>query len=105
MKINEWFAVIMAVGLGTITLQAAEETPVKPSDVPESLRDFVVNGMAKGAPTKFFKLESVPPEGKWRVEYFRGKPIAYLLTTRDKIQNGKTNTLILRFQAVNKSEK
>jgi hypothetical protein len=103
MKINKWFAII-AVGLGTIILHAAEETPVKLSDVPEGLRDIVVNGMAKGAPAKFFKLESVPPEGKWRVEYFRGKPIAYLLTTREKIENGKTNTLVVRFDAVRESD-
>src|SRR5688572_10631621 len=99
MKIKVVMTVIVAAGMLTVVSQAGE-TPVKPSEVPEDFRDFVRTNMAKGAPTKFFKLDSAPPGQKWRVEYNRGKPIAYLIETREKIENGKTNTIPVRLDAV-----
>lgn len=95
---NEWLAAI-AVGLVAVIAKGAEETPVKVAEVPEVLRDQVINGLAKGAPTKFFKLDAAPPEGKWRAEFQRdGKPYVFLISTRERVADGKTNTVIVRYE-------
>ena len=88
------------VALLSVFAQAAEEIPMKPADVPEGLRDYVMKEMTKGKPATFYDLGPESPGRKWRVEYFRGKHIAYLITTVDKIENGKTNTVPVKFEVV-----
>jgi hypothetical protein len=105
MKSN-WWIMAAAVALLTAESRSAEQTPVKLSDVPEVVRDQVINGMARGSPTKFYKLDTVPPDGKWQAEFQRDDKLCVLLiSTKDTVVNGKTNVVITRYQAVHRPPK
>ena len=100
MNIKAAMAAFITVALLSAFAQAAEEIPVKPADVPQGLRDFVTKEMTKGKPATFYDLGPESPGRKWRVEYFRGKHIACLITTVEKIENGKTNTVPVKIETV-----
>jgi hypothetical protein len=105
-KDHEKQVVAAAVGLLAAESRSAEQTPAKLSEVPEVVRDQVINGMARGAATKFYKLDSVPPDGKWRAEFQRDDEVHVLLIwTRERIVNGKTNIVITRYDVPRKPVK
>jgi hypothetical protein len=63
MKIKAAMAGLITVALLGAVAQAAEETPVKPADVPEGLRDYVMKEMTKGKPATFYDLGPESPSG------------------------------------------
>lgn len=103
---SKWWIMAAAVGLLTAESRSAEQTPAKLSEVPEVVRDQVINGMARGGPTTFYKLDAVWPEGKWQAEFQRDEQVhVVLILTKDTVVNGKTNVLVTRYHAIRKTSK
>ena len=100
MKTKTPFKAILASLLVGSMLVAAEPKEVKKADVPPELQK-AVSTLSKGAETKFFRYDSVPPKVMWRVEIQDGESRKiWLIETKETVVSGKTNVAIIKADGV-----
>jgi hypothetical protein len=95
MKTKTPFRAIIASVLVGSMLVAAEPKEVQKADVPPELLKSA-STLSKGAETKFFQHDSVPPRGMWRVEFQESEQKkVYFIETKETVVNGKTNVTVV----------
>ena len=66
---------------------------------PEMLK--TLSTLSKGAETKYFRYDSEPPKGRWRMEVqeLEQKKV-FIIETKETVVSGKTNVAVVRVDPV-----
>ena len=100
MKTKTPFRAIFASILVGSVLVAAEPKEVKKADVPPELLKSA-STLSKGAETNYFRYDSEPPKGRWRMDVQDSEQKkVFIIETKETVVSGKTNVAVVRVDPV-----